>query len=259
MTTLPYDTAVEDALRGLDPAPTRLARPAAPTALRDARAAATPLPDAARPERRERSRSGGDVPAPDAGRRSTTGSAGGAEGTPAPTRDAGRVPDEQGARRGRARLRLVPTVTPGHRPTGAPPPGAPPVLTERVARLVASVTPGEEEDRGDAPAVDPGRFAHGVGLACVEVVLGRRPAAQLARWLAPEVLDGLQQRASLVRRAGVLAHARRPAARRVRLCPLDAHTAEACLVVDDGVRVRAVALRLESHRGAWRVTTLEIG
>ena len=65
--------------------------------------------------------------------------------------------------------------------------------------------------------------------------------------------------ADLIRRAGVVTHARRPAARRVRVCPVDRHTAEACLVVDDGVRVRAVALRLEAHRGAWRVTTLEIG
>jgi len=115
------------------------------------------------------------------------------------------------------------------------------------------------DDRGAAPATDAGRFAHGVGLACVEVVLARRAAAQLARWVSPTVLESLQQRAALVRRAGVLTHARRPAARRVRVCPLDDHTVEACLVVEDGVRVRAVALRLESHRGAWRVTALEIG
>ena len=167
--------------------------------------------------------------------------------------DAGRP-----ARQAGPRLRLVPASPNGHVVQAAAP-SAPPVLAERVARLAAITEREEVEDRGAAPATSPGRFAHGVGLACVEVVLGRRPAAQLARWLAPEVLDGLQQRASLVRRAGVLAHARRPAARRVRVCPLDAHTAEACLVVDDGVRVRAVALRLEAHRGVWRVTTLEIG
>ena len=47
--------------------------------------------------------------------------------------------------------------------------------------------------------------------------------------------------------------------RRARACRVDAHVLEASLVADDGVRVRAVALRLEAHRGAWRVTALEIG
>jgi len=161
----------------------------------------------------------------------------------------------------RSRLRLVPAPAPV--PTAvAPRPATPPLLAERVRRLVAADrAPVVEPDgeRGAAPGTDAGRFAHGVGLACVEVVLGRRPAAQLARWVAPAVLELLHDRADLVRRAGVLAHARRPAARRVRVCRVDAHTAEACLVVDDGVRVRAVALRLEAHRGTWRVTTLEIG
>ncbi|MBO0925329.1 hypothetical protein J1G44_12660 [Cellulomonas sp. zg-ZUI199] len=162
---------------------------------------------------------------------------------------------------GRPRLRLVPAVPapPARRAAELSPP---PTLVERLHRLaVAEQAPAGDlpDDRGAAPATDPGRFAHGVGLACVEVVLARRAAAQLARWVSPTVLETLQQRAALVRRAGVLTHARRPAARRVRVCPVDDHTVEACLVVEDGVRVRAVALRLESHRGAWRVTALEIG
>lgn len=164
----------------------------------------------------------------------------------------------------RPRLRLVPAPAP-LRAVPAPEPAAPPLLRVRARRSAAPVgwhvVTGDEHDdeRGVAPSTDAGRFAHGVGLACVEVVLGRRPAAQLARWVTPQVLDSLQESVDLVRRAGVLTHARRPAARRVRVCPVDRHTAEACLVVDDGVRVRAVALRLEAHRGAWRVTTLEIG
>ncbi|GIG39664.1 hypothetical protein Cph01nite_14260 [Cellulomonas phragmiteti] len=165
-------------------------------------------------------------------------------------------------RRRPPRLRLVPTlpVTPAPHPTG---PSAPPPLLRDRARLVAATrlrTPvDDDDDRGAEPVTDAGRFAHGVGLACVEVALGRRPAAQLARWVVPAVLESLQERADLVRRSGVLTHSRVPTARRVRVCPVDGHTAEACLVVDDGVRVRAVALRLEAHRGAWRVATLEIG
>ena len=159
------------------------------------------------------------------------------------------------------RLRLVPALRPVPARTVTPA-APPPVLVERV-RGLAMVdrvrTADHDDDRGAAPTADPGRFAHGVGLACVEVTLGRRPAAQLARWVGPGVLEMLQQRADLVRRSGIRTHARRPAARRVRVCAVDAHTTEACLVVDDGARVRAVALRLEAHRGAWRVTQLEIG
>lgn len=180
-------------------------------------------------------------------------------------RDAGpRVPTTaaRGTGSDRARLRLVPALADVPVAAATDAPGVPPLLRDRTARPLpvrATLTADPDDDRGAAPGTDAGRFAHGVGLACVEVVLGRRPAVQLARWVAPPVLESLQARADLVRRAGVLTHARRPAARRVRVCPIDRHTAEACLVVDDGVRVRAVALRLEAHRGSWRVTTLEIG
>lgn len=155
---------------------------------------------------------------------------------------------------GAPRLRLVPTLPPV-RPGTAPDLRLPLALAERATPRVLE----DVEERGAVPVTDARRFVHGVGLACLEVVLGRRPAAQLARWVTPEVLENLQVRADLVRRTGVLAHARRPAALRVRVCPVDSHTAEACLVVDDGVRVRALAARLEAHRGSWRVTTLQIG
>lgn len=161
----------------------------------------------------------------------------------------------------RPALRLVPTPGPDARRPVAPALQVPVPLHERLRDAAAArdLLEGPEEDRGAAPRTDAGRFAHGVGLACVEVVLGRRPVAQLARWVTPEVFEDLQVRADVVRRTGVLTHARRPAARRVRVCTIDAHTAEACLVVDDGVRVRALAVRLEAHRGAWRVATLQIG
>jgi hypothetical protein len=52
---------------------------------------------------------------------------------------------------------------------------------------------------------------------------------------------------------------RAPAVRGVRACVLHEHLVEATAVVDDGRRVRAIALRLETHRGAWRATALEVG
>lgn len=173
---------------------------------------------------------------------------------------AGPPSDARRPRGSRPRLRLVPAPEPAD-VRAASPSEPPPTVTERVRRLsvVDRSLVVDEDDRGAVPTTDPRRFAHGVGIACVEAALGRRPAAQLARWVAPGVLDSLQRRADLVRRTSVLTHARRPTARRVRVCTVDPHAAEACLVVDDGLRVRAVALRIEAHRGTWRVTTLDIG
>lgn len=234
MTTLPHDdvdpSAVEDAVARLEPVGTPTTHPRSRHL-----AAVTAAP----------------VPPP---QRSTSPAAPGAT-DPAAGRAAGRATDRA------LRLRLVPAL-PETAPTPASAHRAPALLRERARALAPAPRvhlDEQDEDRGAAPSTDAGRFAHGVGLACVEVVLGRRPVAQLARWVTPQVLDALQVRADLVRRAGVLAHARRPAARRVRVCPVDSHAAEACLVVEDGVRVRAVALRLEAHRGAWRVATLQIG
>ncbi|UZN01880.1 Rv3235 family protein [Cellulomonas sp. S1-8] len=242
MTTVHHDdatptTAVEDALTRLDVAPRT------PSPARAHLSAVDPRP--VRP----------DAATSEVDGRGRTGRAGRQARVAATVRAAG---EGDGAR---PRLRLVPAPSP-LRPTPAPAPAPPALLADQVRRLVAvdrAQTIDDDDERGAAPRTDAGRFAHGVGLACVEVVLGRRPAAQLVRWVTPDVLGSLHDRADLVRRAGVLRHARRPTARRVRVCSVDAYTAEVCLVVDDGVRVRAVAMRVEAHRGAWRVTTLEIG
>jgi len=93
--------------------------------------------------------------------------------------------------------------------------------------------------------------------ALVEVCLGARAAGQLARWLAPGVLAQLRERAHLSSVAAPRAH-RSPVVRRLVMCPLD-QAIEVAAAVDDSRRTRAVALRLEPHRDAWRVTALELG
>lgn len=101
--------------------------------------------------------------------------------------------------------------------------------------------------------------------AAIEVLAGTRPAQQLARRLDERCLAALQHRAALTRRvpcgasptAGRL-H-RNPSVRSVRACRVSADVYEASAVVVEELRVRAVALRLERSRLAWRVTVLEIG
>ncbi|MCL1869345.1 MAG: Rv3235 family protein [Promicromonosporaceae bacterium] len=118
----------------------------------------------------------------------------------------------------------------------------------------------------DAPAPpalpDPTAMCCSVVRAAVEVLRGDRPAAQLARWVTPVVLDQLTERARLLREAPASAQrveAGRPVqVRRVRLERRD-DTAEATVVLEDSGRVRAAAVRLEARRGQWRVAVLELG
>jgi len=161
------------------------------------------------------------------------------------------------------RIRLVPGPPPARvRPVTMPAGGPPPTLAERLHVLKADdrcLDPDDaDEPRGPVPGLDPSLLARRLAGASVEVVLGRRPAAQLARWLAPGVLDALRTRA-VVTRGAVPPPTRAPAVRGVRVCALHEHLVEASAVVDDGRRTRAVALRLETHRGAWRATALELG
>lgn len=170
----------------------------------------------------------------------------------------------------RPRVRLVPALPPARpRPASTPLGGPPPTLAERVRVLRADDRPfalGELDDldevddgRDAAPAADASLVVRRLAGAGVEVIAGRRPAGQLARWLAPGVLDALRTRAALTRRTATPPPTRAPTVRGVRVCALHERLVEASAVVDDGRRVRAIALRLEPHRGAWRATAFEIG
>ncbi|MFH5824134.1 Rv3235 family protein [Georgenia sp. AZ-5] len=107
---------------------------------------------------------------------------------------------------------------------------------------------------------DAARWSGALVRSAVEALLGVRPAAQLARWLSAELYESLARRAAL----GYRVHGRPTAARRatvlrVHACDIGPGVVEASVVVHDGRRVRAAAVRLEAHRGRWRATALEIG
>lgn len=110
-----------------------------------------------------------------------------------------------------------------------------------------------------------------------EVLQGLRPAAQLQRWLDPEVQQKVTERARL------LAETRRAAPRgaagpgnrghgtatiprpqpltfgHLRAERLVRGVWEVSVVFGDGKRIRACALRLEAHRRRWRVVAMELG
>jgi hypothetical protein len=117
--------------------------------------------------------------------------------------------------------------------------------------------------RADLP--DPQPWAARLGQAIVEVMAGHRPAVQLVRFTTPTVYAVIARAATRsaqrrTSRSGSRSAARtRILVRRVVVCEPADGVAEASLVVADGTRVRAVAMRLIGSDGRWRVEALQIG
>ncbi|WP_448059579.1 Rv3235 family protein [Cellulomonas hominis] len=163
-------------------------------------------------------------------------------------------------------LRLVPQP-PRVEPAEPSGPGAlpPPTGADRAQRRPPSGTSGGAAATDDRPTTadpsfDPFSFCGSLALAAVEALSGIRPLAQLARWVSPTVYERTARRAALTAPRGELSPpTRRPTVRRIRVFRLGPGAVEASVVVADGDRVRAVAVRIEPHRGAWRAEDLIIG
>lgn len=146
-----------------------------------------------------------------------------------------------------------------------PPPGAvagvalhrPPVTTSVRSPLTEAVWAPRPEPAAELPELpDPAEVASAIVVAAVEVLSGARPPSQLVRWLSPELHEHVTgERAA---RGPQLEPVRRARARRATVCRLTTEVVEATVVVHDGQKVRAAAIRLEVHRRRWRATVLEI-
>ncbi|MDM8083847.1 Rv3235 family protein [Cellulomonas cellasea] len=140
----------------------------------------------------------------------------------------------------------------------------PPTLEERALErrrnaLRATPQAAPDEPREDA-LPEPTSVCCSIVLVALESLTGARSLQQLARWVTPELYEQLAARAAVTERAlGADRPAQRPEVRRARVCRLGRRVAEASIVVQDGSRVRAVAIRVEERRGAWRAVALEIG
>jgi hypothetical protein len=107
---------------------------------------------------------------------------------------------------------------------------------------------------------EPKQWATQFVQAAVEVAAGLRPANQLIRWTSDEVHGMLARRARLGRQAVLRGRPpQRSVVRSTRVCIPRDGVAEATVIVAEGSRTRAVALRLEGLDGRWRVTALEVG
>lgn len=106
---------------------------------------------------------------------------------------------------------------------------------------------------------DPGPWARRLLVGMIETASGRRPLQQIVALLSPSVAHGLGADFERAARAGALHWLHRASVRTVRASEPTDGVAELCATVDAGGRVRAVALRLEEHRGRWRCTRLQLG
>lgn len=115
------------------------------------------------------------------------------------------------------------------------------------------------------PRVDTRKFAAAIALGAIQVIKGLRPINQLDRWLSYEIYDALWERTKLYahchpweRKFAKPMRVQNVHIQRIDINPQVVAPAEAAVSVFDGERVRAVALRLQAHRGNWKVTALEI-
>ena len=196
----------------------------------------------------------------------TTGPAAGPGATTAtrPTVGAAAAPQLRrpvaGAAPARPRLLLPPLAQPPTPPlVSALAACSPPVMHS----VLSPVTDGPwqiappHRRRAPEPLPDPTRLCGSLVLAAVQALTGGRPLIQLTRWVTSEVFDALAARvATPVTAPGP---ARSAVVRRTLLARIGPTVAEATVVVHDGERVRAAALRMEVHRDHWRATVLQIG
>jgi Family of unknown function (DUF6459) len=120
-------------------------------------------------------------------------------------------------------------------------------------RLVGPSAPGIEDVQ-----VWAARFAQAV----VEVLGGDRPLAQLVRWTSQRVYLELDRRLKVLARtsdAGRRRRTVRPQVRSVHVFHPTPECAEVSVHVRHGERSRAIAARLELHRGRWQCTVLQLG
>ena len=172
-------------------------------------------------------------------------------------------------------------LPPAHEPRGVGAEPAAAILAPAARSVLSPVTDGPWPVAAPAaeavptPLPDPTRLCGSLVLAAVEALAGTRPLVQLVRWVTPPVLEALTaaaQRAPTLpgrparpgARPGTPGAARAPqpgraTVRRTHLTRVSPTAAEASVVLHDGQRVRAAAVRLEVHRGHWRATVLQIG
>lgn len=120
-----------------------------------------------------------------------------------------------------------------------------------------SSAPSRPQHKLSGALPEPETWVRHMAQALIEIMSGARPAPQVIRWTTPEVYSAIARRNVASGRRTVVT---RPAiVRRVRICePVDG-VIEACAVVVDNGRVRALAMRLTAVDRRWVISALQVG
>lgn len=114
-------------------------------------------------------------------------------------------------------------------------------------------------------------MASSLSIAVLEALIGRRPLKQIERWFSKDCFDKVRRRASITRDAIACQYAnpaasyspyakdvKLPKVKRTRAQKVAEGKYEVCVLVTDGQRTRAIALRVEKSFKTWHITDLEI-
>ena len=137
------------------------------------------------------------------------------------------------------------------------------VLPLEWIRAVRDHPPAPPKPKAPQPTElpDPRPWAARIGVAAFEILLGRRPASQLAKHIDARVAASLASHATqyeLQRRRRGNQPVRQPQLSSVQAFRPHSEAAEVTLVMHDGDRFRAVAMRLDAHGTKWIVTAFHI-
>lgn len=139
---------------------------------------------------------------------------------------------------------------------------------ENLFAFLSSDSPCAAGETTRAVLPNPRRWAAQIARCSLEAIEGVRPISQLNRWLSPLEYRRLEQRKDSVAR-GQLPNALRTSRTDSRFGPisiLSAHchqtingAQEAIVILHDGKRGRASAIRLEAQNDRWVATSVKIG
>ncbi len=132
---------------------------------------------------------------------------------------------------------------------------------DRPPRVPLHLVPPAEATDPAGPPPPLGPTATRLAQAIAEVLAGGRSASQLAGHASLDVLRQLER--STGRLSGPLRRAAvgpppQPRVTSVHVSEPSPRVAEICVVIDTGVRRRALALRLEAPASRWRLTAMQL-
>ena len=133
------------------------------------------------------------------------------------------------------------------------------VMVQAVPGLIPPILSRYQPDRSRTRAKPtPQQLALLMATCCLDTIVGKRSAQQVAHLFEPSVVTAIETWAARMRRRNLLQPFVRGQIIRVRAQLVSPSAMECNAVLQDSVRSHAFALRIERVKGRWRVTDLHL-